>query len=238
MKSISRLPFFCSWSGGKDSCLALYYAIQHGGCPACLFTLLTEDGNRSRSHGLARSVLQQQARRLSVPLVVAATSWPDYQATFVSVLSEFKAGGIDVGVFGDIDIDSHRNWCERVCSTANIEPYHPLWKRSRRDLLDEFVELNFKATIIAVKEGPLGRDFLGKGLNATTVGELEDVGIDASGEGGEYHTVVTDGPIFSSKIHLVSGDCVRHDGYWFLDVSVLPEGSPLSLAENFLRPVP
>lgn len=172
-----------------------------------------------------------------MPLVVRATSWPDYEATFVSVLKEFKGLGIALGVFGDIDVDSHRQWCERVCSAANIKPYHPLWKRNRRDLLDEFAGLQFKATIIAVKEGALGRDFLGRTLSAAVVGELEEAGVDPSGERGEYHTVVTDGPIFSTKIDLVSGDCVRRDGYWFLDVSVPRKDPTLSLAGNALQAV-
>ena len=70
MNPIKGKPFFCSWSGGKDSCLALYLAIQKGAVPRTLLTVVREDGERSRSHGLPVSVLQQQALALGIPLVV------------------------------------------------------------------------------------------------------------------------------------------------------------------------
>lgn len=220
MKSIKGLSFFCSWSGGKDSCLALYHAIKDGGRPECLLTMLVEDGERSRSHGLPLSLLQQQAHSLAIPLVVCSTSWSDYEATFISALHELKQQGVEVGVFGDIDIEDHRKWCERVCSAANIESYHPLWERSQPGLIDEFIRLDFKATIIAVKQGVLDRKSLGKTLDIELIKDIEDVGIDVSGEAGEYHTVVTSGPIFSSVIHLEIKEQVVRDGYYFLDVSL------------------
>lgn len=221
MISIKNSPFFCSWSGGKDSCLALYHAIQEGGQPHFLLTLLTEDGRRSRSHGLPIKVLQKQALALGIPLVARATSWDDYEATFISILSEFKKDGIEVGVFGDIDIDVHREWVERVCFSTGIQSYQPLWKRTRFSLLEEVFKAGFKAIIVAVKSGILDRRFLGKILTSDIVQDLENEGIDVSGERGEYHTVVTDGPIFSAPLYLDMKKQVLRDAYWFLDVSTV-----------------
>lgn len=215
MESINGLSLFCSWSGGKDSCLALYHAVRNGGKADRLLTMLEENGERSRSHGLPLTLLQQQAEALSIPLIVRSTSWDDYEATFISTLREFKEDGVELGVFGDIDLDAHRQWCERVCSTAKIQAYHPLWQRSRRELLEEFLALKFKATIIAVKQDALDNQFLGRTLNADVIKDIDNAGIDASGETGEYHTVVTDGPLFSSAIHIKAGDCILRDGYWF-----------------------
>jgi len=221
MTSIKGCPFCCSWSGGKDSCLAIYNAMQAGGIPRFLLTMLTEDGERSRSHGLSVTLIRKQALALGVPLVVCATSWDDYEAKFISALREFKKDGIEVGVFGNIDIDDHREWVERVCSSATIRPYQPLWKKERHHLLRELFEAGFKAIIVSVKEDVLDRRFLGRTLNVDVITEIESVGIDASGEGGEYHTVVTEGPIFSSAIHLEMKEQVLRDSYWFLDVSVI-----------------
>lgn len=217
--SIKGCPFFCSWSGGKDSCLALYRAIREGGRPRSLLTMLTEGGERSRSHGLSVSLIRRQASALGIPVVVRATSWDNYEATFIAALCALQKDGIEVGVFGDIDIDSHREWVERVCSCTAIRPYHPLWKKARRDLLGELLELGFEATIVAVKEGVLDRRFLGTTLNMDVIGEIESIGIDPSGEGGEYHTVVTDGPTFTFALSLEMKEQVLRDGYWFLDVS-------------------
>ncbi|MCK4976412.1 MAG: diphthine--ammonia ligase [Anaerolineales bacterium] len=219
MISIDGHFFFCSWSGGKDSCLALYHAIHNRGKPEYLFTMMTEDGQRSRSHGLHLSMIQEQSRLLGIPLRTAASSWENYEGTFVTKSTEFKELGIEYAVFGDIDINEHRRWCEKVCSSAELQPYHPLWKRARQELLYEFIELGFEATIISIKEGKLSRDFLGKKITRKLIQDLNRLGIDVSGEAGEYHTVVTGGPIFSSSIDIILGNQVLRDGYSFLDVS-------------------
>jgi uncharacterized protein (TIGR00290 family) len=219
MISIKDQPFFCSWSGGKDSCLALYRAIQNGGIPKVLLTMLIEDGERSRAHGLPVYLVQYQAQVLGIPLVVCKSSWNDYEDKFLSVIRKFKEDGITHGVFGDIDLESHLEWVERVCSSVAIRPYEPLWKEIRRDILNEFLHLGFKATIIAVKQGVLSNNFLGRTLDQQVITDLEKAGIDVSGEEGEYHTVVTNGPIFSSAIHLEIKEQVVRDGYCFLDVS-------------------
>lgn len=147
---------------------------------------------------------------------------------FVSALHEFRQKGIETGVFGDIDIDSHREWVRRVCAMADITPFHPLWKRDRRELLDEFIALGFKAIIVALKGDRLDKTFLGKKMNMETIGELEKAGVDASGELGEYHTFLTDGPIFSSKITLTTKRQVQRDGYWFLELESDPAPARIS----------
>lgn len=219
MRSIRDHSFFCSWSGGKDSCLALYHAMGSGGRPKYLLTMLAEDGRRSMSHGLPITIFQEQAKALGIQLVTRPTTWDRYEETFLLTLHEFKQEGVEFGVFGDIDLEEHLQWCQRVCSTEDIRPYHPLWKRSRRELLDEFVHLDFKATLIAVKQGQLEESLLGSILSEEVIRQIEDSGIDASGEAGEYHTVVTDGPIFSHPIDLEIRDPIHQDGYLLLDVS-------------------
>lgn len=224
MKHINGTSCFCSWSGGKDSCLALYHAIQQRGQPQCLLTMMTENGKRSRSHGLPMSILQQQADSLALPLLVRATSWNAYEHTFSTVLRECKGNGIECGVFGDIDIEEHRTWCERVCSNANMDAFHPLWKRSRRELLEEFLELGFQAIIVAVKDNVLDQALLGKTLSREIIADIEQAGADLSGEEGEYHTVVIDGPLFSFPIRISADKPILRDGYWFLNLSSANEG--------------
>jgi uncharacterized protein (TIGR00290 family) len=220
MTSIKDCPFFCSWSGGKDSCLALYKAIQNGGIPKALLTMLTEDGERTRSHGLPVGVVQCQAEALGIPLIVRKSSWNDYEGNFLSAIRKFKGDSVEYGVFGDIDLEPHLQWVERVCSSVAIQPYEPLWKRERTNLLNEFLSLGFKAMIIAIKQGALYNSFLGRILDQQVITDIEKAGCDASGEKGEYHTVVTDGPIYSSAIHIETRGQVIHDGYSFLNVSV------------------
>ena len=224
MTSFESWPFFCSWSGGKDSCLALYRAIQNHGNPKVLLTMLTEDGVRSRSHGLPVSLLERQAQSLGIPLVTCNSSWDDYEISFFSVISRFEEQGIKWGVFGDIDLDDHLAWVERMCSSVGIRPWEPLWKERRRDVLDEFLRLGFRATIIAVKQGVLSDCFLGRTFDRQLIADLEAAGIDVAGEEGEYHTVVTDGPNFSTPIYLEMEGKNACDGYSFLGVNYRQEG--------------
>jgi diphthine-ammonia ligase len=216
--SVKGKPFFCSWSGGKDSCLALYNAMQEGGIPRFLITTLYEDGDASRGHRLPVDLVRRQATSIGIPLITRATSWEGYESVFLSVLKGLKKEGVEVGVFGDIDLEEHREWVSRICSSVEMNAVLPLWNKSRNDLLDELLNAGFKATIVATREGVLDRRFLGRTLERALLQEFADLGIDASGEAGEYHTVVTDGPIFSSPLLLEArGECFN-DGHWFLDL--------------------
>jgi diphthine-ammonia ligase len=220
MDSINRKNFFCSWSGGKDSCLALYRSIKNGGNPKALLTMMVENGKRSRSHGLPHDVIQSQADALGIPSLVRSTSWDDYEQTFVTTLKHFKEQNIEHGVFGDIDLAPHLEWVERVCSSVGIQAYEPLWQTARQKLLDEFLQLGFKSTIVAIKQDALDNSFLGRTLDKFAISDLKNAGIDASGEEGEYHTIVTDGPIFSRKLDIELNDEVVRNGYSFLDISL------------------
>ncbi|HHV65318.1 MAG TPA: diphthine--ammonia ligase [Peptococcaceae bacterium] len=218
--SLKQKPFFCSWSGGKDSCLAFYRAVQQGGLPCYLVTIM-ENSERSKSHYLPAKLLKEQAKALGVPLLSRSAKWEEYEAVFLDVLQDLKNQGIQAGVFGDIDLQSHRDWVERVCAEAGFEAYEPLWKAARKDLLREFIEEGFQAVVIAVKEGALGKEFLGKHLDWELIKAMEKCGIDPSGEEGEYHTVVIDGPLFTAGIKIKLQEQIFHDGYWFQDIALV-----------------
>ncbi|MFW5787117.1 MAG: diphthine--ammonia ligase [Halanaerobiales bacterium] len=210
-----NFPFFCSWSGGKDSCLALYYALQNGGEARQLLTMLVNNGERSRSHGLDTKILKKQAKLLKIPLLTINTTWDNYEYNFIEILNEFKNNEITHGVFGDIDLEEHREWIEKVCDKAGIKPHLPLWQMKREKLLTNFIELGFKTKIVAVKEEDLSADYLNKTLNKNILEEFKKENIDISGENGEYHTVVYDGPIFEKPLELSAGGQYRKKGVCF-----------------------
>ena len=247
--------FFCSWSGGKDSSLSLYRAIRARGVPAALLTMMTEGGERSRSHGLRLDVIRAQADALGIPLVTRSASWGTYEDVFREAVREFAMQGITTGVFGDIDLDEHREWCVRVCreagakagmpadgrteggligehgSVAGVRAIHPLWKMDRMDVVREFLDVGFRAHIVAMKDG-LGTDgaskdllaLLGQPFDRRAVDLLVAHGADACGEAGEFHTVVTDGPLFRRPLRLQFGEPTLRDGYWFVDAKTTQKG--------------
>ncbi|MGM0409435.1 MAG: diphthine--ammonia ligase [Bacillota bacterium] len=220
MEKENNLNFFSSWSGGKDSCLALYYALENGGKAQKLLTMLVDDGERSRSHGLSLELLNKQAEALNIPIITANTSWDEYEENFIDLLEKLKKEKINAGVFGDIDLEEHREWVERVCKKVDMKAELPLWKMDRREVIEKFIELGFEAEIIVVKDNKLGERFLGKKLNFELIDELEEIGVDVCGENGEYHTVVLDGPIFSKKVAIERKEKVKSKGYIFQNIEV------------------
>jgi uncharacterized protein (TIGR00290 family) len=113
---------------------------------------------------------------------------------------------------------------ERVCGRHRITAHLPLWQEARRDLLAEFIGAGFSATIVAVSDARLPTSLLGRQLDWATVADLEAAGVDACGEEGEFHTVVTGGPLFSAPLQLRHGAVVGHAGYSFLEVSLADGG--------------
>jgi uncharacterized protein (TIGR00290 family) len=215
-------PVFCSWSGGKDSAMALHEAARAGAEPRLLISMMVEGGERSRSHGLSREVLSAQAAAVGLPIEFGAASWSGYEAEFLRVLgSAIEAGGPTVGIFGDIDMQDHRDWVERVCGLVGAEARLPIWQRDRRALMDEVLEVGFKAVIVAVREGELPPELLGRTINAEVVAAIEAAGADAAGENGEYHSLVVDGPLFQGPLAVECGEHSLRDGVWFTDVRLV-----------------
>lgn len=218
MHAEPNTPIYCSWSGGKDSSLALNHAIGAGAAPGLLVTMLTEGGERSRSHGLRRALLEAQAQAIGVPIAFAATTWDGYEEALTVELRKAQRQGLRVGVFGDIDIDAHREWVERVAAAAGTTAVHPLWQRDRTELMHELLELGFRAVLVAVRDGLLPASLLGETIDAAMLEEFAGAGVDLAGENGEFHTCVVDGPIFSHPVEIDRGEVVLRDGVWFIDL--------------------
>jgi len=210
---------FCSWSGGKDSCLSLYHAIQQGYKVQVLLSMLTEDGKYSRSHGLKKELLLAQALALGIPIEFSSAAWDQYEASFLAKLRSFREQNFEAGIFGDIDIAEHRQWVEKVCQEVGMAAILPLWIKGRRSLLTEFIMLGFRAVIVAVKSELLDESWLGRVLDLTMLEEFQRLGMDASGENGEYHTFVSDGPLFRNQVIYQAGSILKRDGYSFLELA-------------------
>jgi uncharacterized protein (TIGR00290 family) len=210
------MKVFASWSGGKESALATYKAISQANQVSYLVNFVSEDGTRSRSHGIKASVLALQAQAISIPLIQVRTSWENYEENFKKVVRELKVKGVQGGVFGDVDLEEHREWIERVCGELEIEPLLPLWRIRPDELLAEVLENGFKAIVIATR---LDENLLGKSLGKAFLVEIGKFGCHPCGESGEYHTFVFDGPIFKTPLEVIPGKKEKRDSVWFLEIS-------------------
>lgn len=212
--------FVASFSGGKDSTLALYKAMKVGEAIG-LIVMLEEEGKRSRSHGMTPDLIHAQAEAIGLPVYTAATSWTDYEKHFMSLLETAKYQGAEVLVTGDLDVPVQDCWHDRVTRNAGLKLGMPLWEMNHREAVDEFINLGFVTMIVTVNV-TLGmtEDDLGRILTLEYVKELEARGIDPCGEGGEFHTTVIDGPLFKNSISVRKCEIVKDGNYAFLPLEL------------------
>ena len=208
-----------SWSGGKDCCLALLRASADFDIVA-MITMFDEDGGRSRSHGLQPAVVAAHASRLGLEELSGRCSWDTYTDEYVATLAGLPERGVTHVVFGDIMGDGHREWNERVCRAHGLTPIMPLWAQPTSQLVREFIALGGEARLVTVRPPLLDRSWLGLTLTEDSVCRMESIGVDPCGEFGEYHTIVTNCPRFSSPLAIVTGESVQRGDCWALDISV------------------
>ncbi|MEW6102563.1 MAG: diphthine--ammonia ligase [bacterium] len=212
---------FVSWSGGKESNLACYRAMQNQEIEVSyLLNMTSEDGSRSRSHGISSDLLRKQAEAIGIPIIQPYVNWEGYEAEFKKALANLKEKGVSCGVFGDIDVLEHRDWVERVCNDMGIKPILPLWKNEREKLMLEFIRVGFKAIIVACNPNFLGIEWLGREINEGFINDLKALPIDLCGENGEFHTFVYDGPIFKNPIEFIKGKKALEDKRLLLEVKL------------------
>ena len=188
-----------SWSGGKDSCLALWRAQKLGISVTHLLTALDESGLKTRSHGVSKSLIHSQGQSLGIHNEFIAASWQDYEKDFIAKLIQLSDDGISQAIFGDIDLIAHRDWEEKVCAAANIVAMLPLWNENRLALVTEFLNAGFKARVTCVDGRFLDESFVGVEFDTQFLDRLPGV-VDACGENGEFHTFVYDGPNFLKPV--------------------------------------
>jgi len=217
-------PFVASWSGGKDSAMAYYRAVQSGARPVRLWTMFERGEEISKSHALPIELVEAQAESLGVPLMTRGADWHGYEEQFLDAMRECKEAGIDIGVFGDIDLEDHLEWVRNSCAKVGLEAVHPLWKESRRKILEEFIEAGFEAYLVVVNTKMMPARFVGRQFTIELMDELEALGIDSCGESGEFHTVVVDGPIFSKRVPIVFSSPYERDHYVYVKTG-LQEGA-------------
>ncbi len=209
-----------AWSGGKDSCFAYYKAAKEGLEVVSLLTFMYSQ-EVSNFHGIPVALLDAQADALGLPLVKRVTEPKMYEQQFKEALLEFKAKGVEGLVTGDIyEVALHEErWLERVCKEVGLVPIRPLWQGDTKQIYKDYIAAGFKSTVVRTKLAVLGSEWLGRELNQQFLNDILKLpNVDACGEGGEYHTIVTDGPNFKNCIKLVETQTSASDGYGHLDI--------------------
>jgi uncharacterized protein (TIGR00290 family) len=213
------MKVFCSWSGGKESCLACYKALQEGHEVAALLTMFTTNGCYTRSHRLSNELLMAQSQAIGIPLHQRRASWATYERQFIKALISLRQEGIEGGVFGALYLSDDRAWIERICAEASIISLLPIWGMHGKDLLCGFMEAGFEAIVVAIRNDIMDDHWLGKQIDREFIEQMDEGGVDVCGENGEYHTMVVDGPIFSKRIAIGETRITRRGTMAFLQIS-------------------
>ncbi len=212
-----------SWSGGKDSALALYDVLNNMYVDgAILMTTYTEEYNRVSMHGVRLELVEKQAASLGLDLLKiplpADCSNEIYEDRMAAALQRLRSTGVFEVVFGDIFLEDVRRYREKNLERAGFKGIFPLWGFDTARLARRFLELGFRAVICCVDTSRVPPELAGRELESGLLDALPG-GVDPCGENGEFHTFVYDGPIFSRRVDFELGERVlRHGKYLYVDL--------------------
>ena len=223
-----RAPVLFSWSGGKDSAMALHALLQNPGFEVItLLTTVTEGFERISMHGVRRELLHRQAESIGLPVeevrIPPACVNPIYEARMAEAVLRFKSRGVMHVAFGDIFLEDLRAYREKKLLQADMTALFPIWKIDTRELAARFLKDGFRAVTACVDPRKLIPSFAGRELNAAFFRDLPR-DVDPCGENGEFHTFVFDGPIFRSPIPVRVGPVVERDSFVFCDLAPESQG--------------
>lgn len=210
-----------SWSGGKDSALALHAISQNQRYEiVSLLTTVTEDYHRISMHGVRESLLEQQARCIGLPiskvLISKNGSNEEYESQMKEVLLKFQQSGVNAVVFGDIFLEDIRKYREGNLARVGMKGVFPLWVKD--NLPQAFIDSGFKAIVTCVDAKALDKKFVGRLFDGEFLAELP-ASVDPNGENGEFHSFVYEGPIFRKKISYRIGEVVKRGSFYFCDLA-------------------
>jgi uncharacterized protein (TIGR00290 family) len=211
-----------SWSGGKDSCFALFETQKAKNIRVhALLTTITRDFDRISMHGVRRVLLERQAESLGLPLqqifITRGAGNEEYEQRMGETFATYRHRGIDVVVFGDLFLQDVRAYRERLLARFNMTGSFPVWGRDTTQFIREFIALGFKAVIVCVDPRQLDPSFSGRLIDENFLADLPP-GADPCGENGEFHTFVFDGPNFRKPVNYSIGEIVCRDSFWFCDL--------------------
>jgi uncharacterized protein (TIGR00290 family) len=213
---------FVSWSSGKDSAFALCEARRLGLAEIVgVVTTVNERYDRVAMHGVRSELLDRQIAALNVPAIKVLIPSPCtneiYEARMADACAAIKASGVHHIVFGDLFLEDIRAYRERNLAALGMTPIFPLWGRDTRRLATEMIDSGLVAYLVCLDPNRTPASFGGRRFDATLLKEIP-AHVDPCGENGEFHTVVTQGPMFSKPISVSIGQTVERDGFVFTDV--------------------
>jgi uncharacterized protein (TIGR00290 family) len=201
---------FLNWSSGKDAALACYYLKRnHRYDVSKLVIAINAEYQRVSMHGLRKSLLEEQLRSIGLPhqliSLPASPNMESYNACMQEGLNTLLQEGYTHSAFGDLFLEDLRAYREKQLAKCQLQGVFPLWKKDTTQLIEEFVEMGFKAIVVCVNTAVLDPSFAGRLVDKNFIAALPK-GVDPCGENGEYHTFCFDGPLFNTPVAFHIGE--------------------------------
>jgi len=207
---MTKKKLVLNWSSGKDAAMALYqlqqsksYEVVH------LLTTVNAHYNRVTMHGLHRALLNDQIEALGIPFSTVElpekADMPEYESIMKAAYSSLTKKDLKHAAFGDIFLEDLKHYREQQFDGMGWQTVFPLWKRNTTELLNEFLDLGFKAIVVCVKTDLLDQDFAGRVIDKSFIADLPET-VDPCGENGEFHTFCFDGPVFKRPVPFSLGE--------------------------------
>jgi len=211
-----------SWSGGKDSCMALYETLKSGESDvAALLTTIWSDSDQVTMHGVPLALVLRQAEALGFPLHIVyipqGASNQIYEATMKDAISQYAARGIETVVFGDLFLEDIREYRNHLLADVGMRAVYPVWMRDTSKFIRDFLDAGFKAVVTSVDSRKLDSSFAGRILDDEVLSSLP-ASVDPCGENGEFHTFVFDGPIFKETVRFTTGETALRNGLHYCEL--------------------
>lgn len=228
-----------SWSGGKDSAMALHRLQDDERFEVVgLLTTISRKYRRVSHHGVREDLLQQQANALELPLHrmyfgsddgdAEAESMSAFEDAMTEMLAGFRRDGVYHIGYGDINLEDLRAYRRLRLASVGMRGVFPLWQKPTRDLLHRFTRDGFRAVVTCAE--PIAEQLAGVELSGSLLSESWPEGVDPCGERGEFHSFVYDGPIFRRPVSFTRGETVVRDGRHYTDL--IPTNSTASLINH------
>ncbi len=186
------MTYGASWSGGKDSTLACYLAMQRG----IKVSHLVHFDRPNNLHGVDPAMIGLQAELAGIPLVQKRVPMSDFEREFRSTVRELKDAGVGGMVFGDIYLEPHKEWVDRTCAELEISAEEPLWGMNTERIMEDFFACGFETIVASGDQKLIGKEWIGRRMDAAFIAYLKSRKLDVCGESGEFHTFVVSGPLF------------------------------------------
>jgi uncharacterized protein (TIGR00290 family) len=237
-------PVVMSWSGGKDSALALHELKNDPRYDVvALMTSVSEEFRRISHHGVREDLLEAQAEAIGIPLtkiyLPSSSTVPCtnevYEEIMGRVMKDFKSRDVYTVGFGDLFLEDLRAWREKNLAGEGMTGVFPIWKRDTRQLARQIIAMGFQS-ILSCVEGKVGPGFAGRAYDERLLADLP-AEVDPCGEYGEFHSFVYDGPCFRHPVAVELGEIVIRDGRYYADLLPANAQTPATCTAGDMPPV-